>query len=121
MVSSRPDREHHGQLPAFGLSDGSWSGGRWRRCLSCVERRNRFEQHAPVAYRDHADILQIIGCQLGQHCPIDFVIAKVGLVSREAQAAQPRRYVHRRPLYPVNSSGPLVGFAGRSKQIRALC
>src|SRR5262245_5582045 len=64
-----------------------------------TERGDRGEQLAPVAYRRHADVLQIIGCQLRQHCPIDFVFAEGDLVSLETLAAQPRRYVHRAPPF----------------------
>src|SRR5215472_4971930 len=108
-------------------------GGRnWtRRHVSGAKLSNGLEQHAPVAYRRHADVLQIIGRQLRQHCPIDFVIAEGGLVSLETQAAQPRRYVHRRlPLtlvYPPRPPGKIqfavvlwstCGWRIQSQQIR---
>ena len=47
-----------------------------------------------------ADDLKDIGGQLRQHCPIDFVFPEGDLVSLETQAAQPRRYVHRRLPLP---------------------
>src|SRR5215813_10689194 len=88
----------------------SWSGeraaipglARWnciQRRPGSTERGDRGEQLAPVAYRRHADVLQIIGCQLRQHCPIDFVFAEGDLVLLETLAAQPRRYVHRAPPF----------------------
>jgi hypothetical protein len=66
-----------------------------------------------VAYRRHADILQIIGCQLRQHCPIDFVFAEGGLVSLETLAAQPRRYVHRAPPFNPSPHFSYRGVFGR--------
>jgi hypothetical protein len=88
---------------------GGWN--RLRRSVGGAELGNSFEQLAPVAYRRHADVLEIIGRHLRQHGPIDFVIAEVGLVSLEAQAAQPRRYVHRRLpltlLYPPQPPGKI--------------
>jgi len=74
-----------------------------------TERGNRGEQLAPVTYCRDADILQIIGCQLRQHFPIDFVFAEGGLVSLETLAAQPRRYVHRAPLFNPSLSSPAAG------------
>jgi hypothetical protein len=62
--------------------------------ICSAELGNGFDQLAPVTYRRHADVLEIIDRQLRQHCPIDFIIAKVGLVSLEAQAPQPRLNVH---------------------------
>ena len=57
------------------------------------------EQLAPVAYRRHADVLEIIGCQFREHGRIDFVLKEGGRVSLETQVAQPRRYVHQRTLF----------------------
>ena len=74
-----------------------------------TERGDRGEQLAPVTDRRHADILQIIGCQLRQHCPIDFVFAEGGLVSLETLAAQPRRYVHRAPPFNPSLSSTAAG------------
>src|SRR5215472_13198507 len=54
--------------------------GRWnwiRRRVGSAELRNGFEQLAPVAYRRHADVLEIIGRQLRQHRPIDFVVPEI--------------------------------------------
>jgi hypothetical protein len=66
-----------------------------------------------VAYRRHADVSQIIGRQLRQYCPIDFVIAEGGLVSLETQAAQPRRHVRRRvPLTLLYPPSPPAVFSG---------
>ena len=42
----------------------------------------------------HADAHQIVGRQLRQHLPIDFVVAECRRISFEPQPAQPRRYVH---------------------------
>jgi hypothetical protein len=65
-----------------------------------AELGNGFEQLAAVPDEADAEILEVVSCQLRQHCPIDFVLAKSGLVSLETQAAQPRRYIHRRlPFY----------------------
>jgi len=47
-----------------------------------------------VAYRNHADVPQIIGRQLGQHCPIDFVVAEGLLVSLQPKPLQPAPDVH---------------------------
>src|SRR5215472_10028285 len=71
--------------------------GRWnwiRRRAGSAKLRNGFEQLAPVAYYRHADVLEIIGRQLQQHSPIDFVLTERSLVSLEAQAVQPCRHVH---------------------------
>src|SRR6516165_950387 len=76
-----------------------WNWLRWR--AGSAELGYGFEQLAPVAYRRHADVLQIIGRQLREHRPIDFVLAKGGLVSLQTKAPQPGRYVHRRlTFYP---------------------
>ena len=71
-----------GGLPPVGAVAGVGSGGA-SAALSC----NGFEQLAAVAYRRHADGLEIMGRQLRQHSPIDFVIAEDGLVSLETQTA----------------------------------
>jgi hypothetical protein len=80
---------------AGGRTGWNWIGGR----VGSAELGNGFEQHAPVAYRRHADVLQIVGRQLGQHCPIDFVVAEGRLVSLKTQASQPRRNVHQPPFF----------------------
>jgi len=99
--------KHHGQLPSLCLRpgphpslprmrgrEGANAGERtgwnwiWGR-VGGVELGNGFEQHTPVAYRGHADVLQIIGRQLGQHYPI----------SLKTQASQPRRNVHQPPFF----------------------
>ena len=108
--------EHHRQLPPLGLAGGPSVSGMWgvregagatgrsgwnwiRGRVGSAELGNGFEQHAPVAYRRHADVLQIVGRQLGQHCPIDFVVAEGRLVSLEAQSAQPCRNVQQPPPF----------------------
>ena len=81
------------------------------RCRSSGKLGNGFEKLAPVAYCRHADVLEIIGGQLRQYCPIDFVITKDLLIPLEPEALQPRRYVHRRlPLtlvYPPQPPGKI--------------
>ena len=75
----------------LGGRDGwNWIRGR----VGSTEVDNGFEQHAPMSYRRHTDVFQIVGRQLGQHCAIDFAVAEGGLVPLETQAAQPRRNVH---------------------------
>src|SRR6516162_2854504 len=88
-----------------------WPPGEGVAGVGLTKLGNGFEQLAPVAHRRHADVLEIIGGQLRQHCPIDFVFPEGDLVSLETQAAQPRRYVHRRlPLalvYPPQPPGKI--------------
>src|SRR6516165_1721125 len=109
--------------PRLGAREGR-SGGReeadaagsrgwnWiRRHIGSAELGNGFEQLAAVPNEADAEILEVVSCQLRQQCPIDFVLAKSGLVLLETQAAQPRRYVHRRlPLtlvYPPQPPGKI--------------
>ena len=106
--------KHNGQLPAlrFGRSRAAAGRGGWNWIWGCVgsaELGNGFEQLPAVPYRCHADVRQIIGRQLRQHRPIDFVVAEGGLVSLETLAAQPRRYVHRAPLFNPSLSSPAAG------------
>jgi hypothetical protein len=81
--------EHHRQLPAFG---SRCSGSSLRCSIDIAEQcGDRLEQLAAVADRGHAKADQVIGRQLRQHLGIDIVVAESGLVSLEAQVAQPRR------------------------------
>src|SRR6516164_10986570 len=106
-MSARGGRSGGRERAAAGRGGWNWI---WRR-VGSAELGNGFEQLAPVAYRRHPDVLEIVGRQLRQHFPIDFVIAEVGLVSLESQFAQPGRYVHRRLpltlLYPPQSLGKI--------------
>jgi hypothetical protein len=92
---------------AAGRSGWNWIWG----CVGSAELGNGFEQFAPVAYRRHADVLEIIGRQLRQHFPIDFVIAEVGLVSLEtpprSQAAMSIGASLLTLLYPPQPSGKI--------------
>jgi len=55
------------------------------------------EQFAAVAPEHHAEFLQILGSELGERLPIDLIVAEGKLVSLEAEATQPDRYVHQAP------------------------
>jgi len=79
--------EHHRQLPPLGLSDGSRSGGRRRRCLRCVERGNRVEQSPAMTTQHHAEILQIFCSELRQRLPVDLVLAKRWRISLKTEAS----------------------------------
>src|SRR6516162_3096045 len=104
-MSARGGRSGGRERAAAGRGGWNWIWGR----VGSAELGNGFEQLAPVAYRRHPDVLEIIGRQLRQHFPIDFVIAEVGLVSLETHSAQPGRYVHRRLPFNPTLSSPAVG------------
>ncbi len=55
-----------------------------------------------MADRNDADFFQILRRQLGQHVPIDLIVAEGSPVPLEAEALQPRRYVHQ--AHPSSSS-----------------
>ena len=55
----------------------------------------------------HAKLLEIYLGQLRQDIGVDFTRAKERLISLEAQAAQPRRYIHQaRPSSWSSASAP---------------
>jgi hypothetical protein len=89
--------KHHRQLPPLGL----WG----RRCVGdCrghirgerrgAQCRDGVQQLAPVPDRCNANFPKVLRCQLGEHLPIDLVVAKGGYITLKAQTLQPRRYVH---------------------------
>jgi hypothetical protein len=47
-----------------------------------------------VADRCNANLPEILRCQLWQHLPIDFVVAKCRCIALKTQTLQPRLYVH---------------------------
>ena len=84
------------KLTAFGI--GRCRGIMGRRCPGGgglgAERGDGVEELAAVASEHHAEILEILRRQLRQRFLIDLVVAESRLIPLEAQASQPRRYVH---------------------------
>jgi hypothetical protein len=46
-----------------------------------AQRGDRFQQTATVAYRGDAEILEVVGCEIGQKFGIDVILAECRLVS----------------------------------------
>ena len=102
--SSRADKrgradqvaEHHRQLPPLGLRRGHRRGdgraGR-RRPRPVREAGDRLEQLLARAERQ-AELLEVGFGQLGQHLPVDLVVAERLLVALQPQTAQPSGDVH---------------------------
>jgi hypothetical protein len=47
--------------------------------------------------RRHADVFEVLGCQLRQNCFVDRVLAECRLVLSEVEAPQPTSEVHHWP------------------------
>ena len=103
----REIREEHCYLTAFAQGMG-------RRRADCLRRQVRsrqggdgIKQLAAVADQSHAEILEVLGCQLRQNCRVDCVISEGLLVTGEAETTQPCRNVQRHP-----PSSKRAAFAG---------
>jgi hypothetical protein len=57
-----------------------------------------------MADRHHADLLEILGRQAGQHPFVDLVCAERRLVLLEPKTAEPCRNVHARPSDAVKAA-----------------
>ena len=75
-----------------------------------------------MADRRHAEISEVLGCQLGQGCLIDRVFPECLLIAFQAEAAQSGRNVHgiHTHTWPYSSTGYSCRHVGRAPSVEPL-
>src|SRR5262249_6444048 len=58
------------------------------------QRGDRIEENTAMAERRHAEVSEVLGCQLGQARLIDRIFPECLPVALQAEAAQPGRDIH---------------------------
>ena len=87
--------EEHRHLPPLALKLRAWPPP---PAPCAPQRGDGVEQLAPMADRDHAEVLQVLGREPGQDLGVDGVVAERLLVLPQPELAQPSRDVHLRFL-----------------------